>query len=310
MRIKRRGSGAVAEWTLAPVEAPGSYELAFKLPEHIEQWISDIDGKERRRIVEIKDRFLSTITSYRMNGEGLRTYQLRYEASSLAQPSVMVTLRDIRVVLSEPVSVLLTGAQHHAFSTYTYQTTESVVPAQGRRVNQRDIARITGVSQAAVSMVVSGKADEGGIAKATQEKVRAAMRELGYVAHAAGRALRGGRNGLIGVHTFVPVFPVAVSDYYHAFLRGIEEAAVEAGHDLVLFASTQQADGSRTIYGDGTNRLRLADGAVILGLQGNDAELERLSAEGFPFDVRSGPQEERLNAFMAVGPQLECPVPS
>lgn len=215
------------------------------------------------------------------------------------------------------------------------------MPVQGRRVNQRDIARITGVSQAAVSMVVSGKADEGGIAKATQEKVRTAMRELGYVAHAAGRALRGGRNGLIGVHTFEPVFPVAVSDYYHAFLRGIEEAAVEAGHDLVLFASTQQADGSRTIYGDGSNRLRLADGAVILGLQGNDEELERLSAEGYPFvfigrrqvvgapyvtadyaqatvdvagrlaelghhriryvgsDVRSGPQQERLNAFVA-----------
>ncbi|WP_405193194.1 hypothetical protein [Streptomyces anulatus] len=85
VRIKRRGSGTVAEWTLAPVEAPGSYELAFKLPKHIEQWISDIDGKERRRTMEIKEQFLSAITIYRMNGEGLRTYQLRYEASSLSR---------------------------------------------------------------------------------------------------------------------------------------------------------------------------------------------------------------------------------
>ncbi|MEV6109290.1 LacI family DNA-binding transcriptional regulator [Streptomyces sp. NPDC051940] len=151
------------------------------------------------------------------------------------------------------------------------------------RPSQRDIARLAGVSQAAVSMVVNGKADENGIAESTQRKVREAMRELGYVSNVAGRALRGGRNGLIGVHTFERVFPVGPEDYYHEFLVGIEEGAVGAGQDLVLFASTQRPDGTRTIYGNGTNRLRLADGSVILGLERNDEELERLEREGYPF---------------------------
>lgn len=148
---------------------------------------------------------------------------------------------------------------------------------------QRDIARMAEVSQAAVSMVVSGKADENGIPESTQERIRLAIRELGYVPNVAARSLRGGRNGLIGVHTFERVFPVNSDDYYNEFLIGIEEQAVALGQDLVLFTSTQGSDGTRSIYGSGSNRLNLTDGAVILGIEKNDEELERLSAEGFPF---------------------------
>ncbi|MFM9630195.1 MULTISPECIES: hypothetical protein [Streptomyces] len=85
VRIKRRGMGAAAEWTLSPADAVGAYELAFKLPEHIEEWISGIGEKERRRTAEVKEQFLSAITLYRMNGTGVRAYQLRYEASSLSR---------------------------------------------------------------------------------------------------------------------------------------------------------------------------------------------------------------------------------
>ena len=148
---------------------------------------------------------------------------------------------------------------------------------------QRDIARITEVSQATVSMVVSGKANENGIPELTQERIREAIRELGYVPNVAARSLRGGRNGLIGVHTFERIFPVNSDDYYNEFLIGIEEQAVALGQDLVLFASTQRSDGTRAIYGSGSNRLSLADGAVILGLEENDEELKRLTMEGFPF---------------------------
>lgn len=98
----------------------------------------------------------------------------------------------------------------------------------------------------------------------------------------AAQSLRGGRTSLIGVYTFEPVFPVSADDYYHEFLVGIEEQAVEARLDLVLFASTQSPDGRRSIYASGSNRLRLADGAVLLGLQDTDQELERLAAEEFP----------------------------
>jgi DNA-binding LacI/PurR family transcriptional regulator len=148
---------------------------------------------------------------------------------------------------------------------------------------QSDIARATGVSQATVSMILTGRAGENSIPHATQQRVLDAAAQLGYVPNVNARSLRGGRNGLIGVHTFEPVFPVRSDDYYTEFLIGIEEQAVEMGLDLVLFASTQRADGTRSIYGKGSNRLRVADGAVLLGVSGNDEELERLAKERYPF---------------------------
>ncbi len=154
-----------------------------------------------------------------------------------------------------------------------------------RKPSQRDIAERAQVSQTAVSLVVNGKAGEHNISVTTQDRIRRAMAELDYVPDAAARSLRGGRNNLIGVHTYESVFPVRPDDYFHEFLVGIEERAVELGRDLVLFASTQRPDGSRSIYGAGGNRLRLADGTVVIGLERDDDELRRLSAERYPFVV-------------------------
>lgn len=154
---------------------------------------------------------------------------------------------------------------------------------EGKLARQSDIARAAGVSQTTVSLILTGRAVENSIPQSTQDRVRATMRELGYVPNVAARSLRGGRNGLIGVHTYEAVFPVTSEDYFNEFLVGIEQQAVEMGVDLVLFASTQGPDGTRHIYGNGANRLRLADGAVLLGVESNDDELERLAGEGFPF---------------------------
>lgn len=85
VRIKRRGIGSAAEWTVSPASDLGAYELTFKLPEHIEEWISAIAGSERRRVMQVKENFLSTITLYRVDRTGVRTYQLRYEPGSLSR---------------------------------------------------------------------------------------------------------------------------------------------------------------------------------------------------------------------------------
>ncbi|MGO2821382.1 MAG: LacI family DNA-binding transcriptional regulator [Brachybacterium tyrofermentans] len=150
------------------------------------------------------------------------------------------------------------------------------------RVRQRDIAKAAGVSQASVSLVVSGRASEGGISTTTQDRIRAAMEGLGYVPDAAARSLRGGRSGLVGVFTYEPIFPARPDEYFHEFLVGIEMAAADHGQDLVLFSSAQGADGRRSIYAGGASRLQRADGSVILGMYRDDDELARLTAEGYP----------------------------
>lgn len=155
--------------------------------------------------------------------------------------------------------------------------------ASRRNPRQSDIARHAGVSQATVSYVLNGRAGEHAIPEATRERVLDAVRELGYVPNVAARSLRTGRTGLIGVHTFESVFPVTQDDYYNDFLVGIEEQAVESGVDLVLFASTRGRDGLRRNDGSGASRLRLADGTVLLGLERDDAQLDQLAKERYPF---------------------------
>src|SRR3954451_14218835 len=76
------------------------------------------------------------------------------------------------------------------------------------RLTQRDIARMTGVSQATVSLVLNGRSDgDVRIAPETRERVLQAIRERGYVADPIARRLAARDNRIIGVFTYEPVFP-------------------------------------------------------------------------------------------------------
>lgn len=153
--------------------------------------------------------------------------------------------------------------------------------ARHRPIRQSDVARHAGVSQSAVSRVISG--DAARIPEETRQRIHEAIAELGYVPNPVARNLRGARTQLLGVHTFEPLFPHAREGFYVEFLLGIEQRAEETGHDLVLFSSTGDGAGGRRIYRDETNRLRIADGSVLLGVSPDRDELARLWNEGYPF---------------------------
>ncbi|GAA3452858.1 LacI family DNA-binding transcriptional regulator [Dactylosporangium matsuzakiense] len=157
------------------------------------------------------------------------------------------------------------------------------MPPTKRRLTQRDIARMTGVSQATVSLVLNGRSDgDVRIAPETRERVLQAIRDSGYVADPIARRLAARDNRIIGVFTYEPVFPAGNSDFYHPFLVGIEERAEALGSDLLLLTSAPVVDGRRRIFHEG-NRLRLADGCILLGRSLDRDELARLVADGFPF---------------------------
>jgi DNA-binding LacI/PurR family transcriptional regulator len=157
-----------------------------------------------------------------------------------------------------------------------------VSPTQRRRrPTQVDIARRAGVSQATVSLVVSGGAAADQIAESTRRAVLAAAEELGYAANVAARSLKGGRNQLLGLYTFEPVFPTDQRDFYYPFLLGVEEETVALGYDLLLFSSVTSA-ADRSIYAGGGNRLKLADGCVLVGRHVRREELNALVREDFP----------------------------
>ena len=153
-----------------------------------------------------------------------------------------------------------------------------------RRVRQTDVARLARVSPATVSLVINNRT--GGnvrIPAETRKRVLEAVDQLGYVVDPAARSLAGGQNLLLGVFTFESIFPLIHRDFYYRFLVGIEEEAERLGYDLLLFTSASTVDGTRRVYNQGVNRLRMADGAVLLGLAEGPDEVQRLVDEQYPF---------------------------
>ncbi|OEO30841.1 LacI family transcriptional regulator [Devosia insulae DS-56] len=173
--------------------------------------------------------------------------------------------------------------------------------AKAGRLTQRDIARIAGVSQATVSLVLNdAKAAEGRIPDETRERVQKAIRETGYVADPIARRMAKGLNRILGVFTYEPAFPSAQADFFAPFLFGIEETAQTLGYDLLLLTGAPANRGKRKIF-DENNRLRLADGCVILGREFDRAELKRLVAGDYPF-VAVGRRDP-------IGGPTDTPVP-
>ncbi|MEV4066374.1 LacI family DNA-binding transcriptional regulator [Nonomuraea dietziae] len=154
----------------------------------------------------------------------------------------------------------------------------------GRRLTQQDIARMAGVSQTTVSLVLNGRAEgEVRISPETRDRVLQVIKETGYVADPAARRLVERRNRIYGVFTYEAVFPAESADFYHPFLVGIEECAEEAGCDLLLFTSAKVEQGERRRIFSAESRIRLADGCVLLGRTIDRDDLSRLLSEGIPF---------------------------
>ncbi len=161
-----------------------------------------------------------------------------------------------------------------------------IKPCNGNplRVRQIDVARRAGVSQATVSMVLSdGDVGARRMSQATRRRVLAVAQDLGYSVNPVARNLVGGRNRLLGVYTFEPVFPTEARDFYQEFFLGIEHAAELVGYDLLLFTSASVPGRRRGIYAGGVNRLSMSDGSILLGRNSNKRDVERLCGEGFPF---------------------------
>lgn len=108
-----------------------------------------------------------------------------------------------------------------------------------KRPTQADVARRAAVSQPVVSYVLSGDPNMP-VAAETRERVMAAIAELGYVPHYAGRSLRSQRALAIGA-----IIPDITNPFYPAFARGIQNVAEEAGYDLIAYNSDGLLDRER-----------------------------------------------------------------
>ncbi|MDS7595297.1 LacI family DNA-binding transcriptional regulator [Agrobacterium tumefaciens] len=124
--------------------------------------------------------------------------------------------------------------------------------------NLSAIAAALGVSAATVSNALSGK---GRVSAELVEKIRRTASELGYVPSLAGRALRTGRSGVLGL-----VLPDIANPLFPQIAQAIEKAAVAAGYGVLIADSR----GEISMQTDAINRLieRGVDGMVIVPRRG------------------------------------------
>lgn len=94
-------------------------------------------------------------------------------------------------------------------------------------VTIKDVARQAGVSQAAVSYVLNGKAGQAKtrISDAASERVRAAAEQLGYRRNEIARSVAIGKTNVIGF-----VVPNILGEHSARLLDGIMRAAYENGY--------------------------------------------------------------------------------
>jgi LacI family transcriptional regulator len=124
--------------------------------------------------------------------------------------------------------------------------------------NLSDIARALGVSSATVSNALSGK---GRVSPSLISRVKEMADRLGYVPSQAGRALRTGRNGVLGL-----VLPDIANPLFPQIAQAVESAAVEAGYGILIGDSR----GAVELQTAAINRLieRGVDGLVIVPRRG------------------------------------------
>lgn len=149
------------------------------------------------------------------------------------------------------------------------------------RITQRRIAQLAGVSQSTVSLVLNAR-KEGSvrIPDETRKRILQVIEETGYVPDPSARSLAGGNNHMLGVFTYEPAFPTESLDFYTPLLAGIEAGAEIVGSDVLLFTSAPVVDGRRQLFHD-RNRLRLADGVLLLGVEMDPDDLRRLTEGAF-----------------------------
>jgi DNA-binding LacI/PurR family transcriptional regulator len=155
-------------------------------------------------------------------------------------------------------------------------------PTGRRRPRQSDIARIAGVSQATVSLVLRGTPAGMALAKATRQSVLDAAEELGYVPDPVATRLASATNAMLGLYTFSTTFPTDVAHSYYPILVGVEEEAAAQGQDLILFTGSARA-AARADDSAAVRRVRVADGCLFFGRHVPEGPVRRLAEDGFPF---------------------------
>jgi DNA-binding LacI/PurR family transcriptional regulator len=169
-------------------------------------------------------------------------------------------------------------------------------------VTSFDVARLAGVSQSTVSLVLSGKG-EGRVSPSVQDAVLRACKQLNYHPNAAARSLRLGRTRTIAV-----VVADALHPFYAALLRHASQAARARDYAVILVDMETRLDWQEVLFE--TLNAHEVDGfilcaPVMIDLRGYEDQVVLLEAQapGVPnidLDIEGGTRAA-LKHLIALG---------
>lgn len=102
---------------------------------------------------------------------------------------------------------------------------------KGHQVTIKDIARELGISPSTVSRALKDHPD---ISPETKKQVRELVEKLNYRPNPIALSLRGQKTRIMGV-----IVPEMVHHFFSSVISGIEEEAIEAGYNVMIFQSNE-----------------------------------------------------------------------
>lgn len=106
---------------------------------------------------------------------------------------------------------------------------------KGKKATSYDVAKLAGVSQATVSLVLSDKGTAFGISSETSTKVREAAARLSYYPNSLVRSIRKGRTGIVGVYGRDRAWSQHNS-YWIEALSSLHTSAADLDLELLIFS--------------------------------------------------------------------------
>jgi DNA-binding LacI/PurR family transcriptional regulator len=145
-------------------------------------------------------------------------------------------------------------------------------------VTAQEVAKRAGVSQTTVSFVLNN-VEGAAISAETQERVRKAARELGYVPHVAARTLAKGRSNNIGLVLIQPHFQVFTDPYIPNILTGVCE--ITQAHGFRILVEHVKATEYVPHIADMLKGGEVA-GLIVNNIYGVEDVLSRLTEDHYP----------------------------
>jgi LacI family transcriptional regulator len=150
----------------------------------------------------------------------------------------------------------------------TMEDTTGGKKARSASITLRDVARFAGVSSATVSRMMNTPEV---VSDELRGRITAAINHLGWVPHAAARALATQRTGTIGA-----VFPTVSNEHFATAIQELQDALEAAGYTLLLGCSQYDTDRE---YNQVRNMLERGVDAVVLVGESHHPDLYPMLAQ-------------------------------